>query len=132
MSVLEWVNEVYPNIPTSSDTYSIPDDPNLLSKAFEKTMTPSRYDAFQSIKQQFNNRNSGVMNIQNDNNIGTKSDYDNSIENNSKNGLFECVIEPGEYLYFPSGWMHATLNLDSYNAFVSLFLDRQLMHGEDD
>lgn len=45
-----------------------------------------------------------------------------------EHGLHECVIQPGEYLYFPSMWMHATLNIDPYNVFVSLFLDTQLMH----
>ena len=42
-------------------------------------------------------------------------------------GLQECVLEPGDMLYFPSGWRHATLNLDHYNVFVSLFLDLQLL-----
>jgi hypothetical protein len=41
--------------------------------------------------------------------------------------LHECVIRPGEILYFPSMWMHATLNLDTYNVFMSLFMDPQLM-----
>ncbi len=41
--------------------------------------------------------------------------------------LHECVIQPGEVLYFPSQWMHATLNLEQYNLFVSLFLDPQLI-----
>lgn len=41
--------------------------------------------------------------------------------------LYECTIEPGEIIYFPAMWMHATLNLDDFNLFVSLFLDHQLM-----
>jgi hypothetical protein len=41
--------------------------------------------------------------------------------------LHECVIYPGEVLYFPPMWMHATLNLESYNVFMSLFMDPQLM-----
>jgi len=41
--------------------------------------------------------------------------------------LLECVIVPGEVLYFPAMWMHATLNLQDYNTFVSVFLDPQLM-----
>jgi hypothetical protein len=41
--------------------------------------------------------------------------------------LYECTIGPGEILYFPADWMHATLNLETYNLFVSLFLDPQLM-----
>ena len=41
--------------------------------------------------------------------------------------FFHCDIGPGEVLYFPDRWLHATLNRDSYNFFVSLFLDVQLM-----
>ena len=41
--------------------------------------------------------------------------------------LFECTISPGEVLYFPSHWMHATLNLDLYNAFFSVFVDTHLI-----
>jgi hypothetical protein len=36
--------------------------------------------------------------------------------------FFDCTIEPGEVLYFPTNWMHATLNQDQYNFFVSVFL----------
>lgn len=41
--------------------------------------------------------------------------------------LYECSIQPGEILYFPDKWVHATLNIGIYNFFVSLFLDIQLM-----
>lgn len=40
--------------------------------------------------------------------------------------LQECVIVPGDALYFPAQWMHGTLNLAPYNLFVSVFLDLQL------
>lgn len=40
--------------------------------------------------------------------------------------LMECVIVPGEALYFPAQWIHGTLNLAPYNLFVSVFLDPQL------
>lgn len=43
--------------------------------------------------------------------------------------LYECTIRPGELLYFPSFWMHATLNMDDYNFFVSDFLDYQLLQS---
>eukprot|EP00605_Chrysophyceae_sp_TOSAG23-4_P000451 GSChrysophyteH1.ASY1.ANO1.509.1 assembled CDS len=36
--------------------------------------------------------------------------------------FYDCTIEPGEALFFPSQWMHATLNLDAYTYFVSVFL----------
>ena len=40
--------------------------------------------------------------------------------------LHECSIGPGEILYFPDRWVHATLNLDEYTFFMSLFLDKSL------
>lgn len=43
--------------------------------------------------------------------------------------FYECVLEPGDMLYFPNSWMHATLNLDQFNLFVSVFLDLQLMRS---
>ena len=35
----------------------------------------------------------------------------------------ECVIHPGEVLFFPDRWVHATLNVEEYVFFVSVFLD---------
>lgn len=34
---------------------------------------------------------------------------------------FDCVLSPGELLYFPPQWWHATLNLDRHTVFVSSF-----------
>lgn len=34
---------------------------------------------------------------------------------------FECTLEPGDLIYFPDDWYHATINLDPYTAFVSTF-----------
>lgn len=33
-----------------------------------------------------------------------------------------CTIVPGELVYFPHDWPHATLNLDPYTSFASTFL----------
>ena len=33
----------------------------------------------------------------------------------------ECTLHPGEMIYFPNQWHHATINLDVYTAFVSTF-----------
>lgn len=42
------------------------------------------------------------------------------------NSLQHCILDqPGQILLFPTGWMHATLNLDDYNVFVSSFIDDQ-------
>jgi hypothetical protein len=35
--------------------------------------------------------------------------------------LYECVIKPGEALYFPPMWQHAILNRDPYTVFISTF-----------
>lgn len=34
---------------------------------------------------------------------------------------YECTLEPGDAVYFPDDWYHATINLDPYTAFVSTF-----------
>jgi len=41
--------------------------------------------------------------------------------------FYECEVGAGEILFIPSGWKHATLNTDHYNAFMSLFLDLSLI-----
>ena len=33
----------------------------------------------------------------------------------------ECTLEPGDLIYFPNHWWHATVNLDPYTAFISTF-----------
>ena len=35
--------------------------------------------------------------------------------------LYECTIHPGDVIYFPTHWWHATINLDPYTVFVSTF-----------
>ena len=47
-----------------------------------------------------------------------------------QDALYICDLQPNQLLFFPANWMHATLNLDSYNVFMSLFLDPQLMHDD--
>ena len=74
---------------------------------------------------------------QSDNNSDGSKTYAHGSEERSRDtsphghgynsGLLECVTGPGEMLYFPSSWMHATLNVDEYNVFMSLFLDFQLI-----
>jgi len=38
-----------------------------------------------------------------------------------KDRPYECTLFPGEMIYFPDKWHHATINLDPYTAFVSTF-----------
>jgi hypothetical protein len=37
-------------------------------------------------------------------------------------GVVACTVGEGETLYVPSGWWHATLNLDDYGAFTTVFV----------
>jgi hypothetical protein len=34
---------------------------------------------------------------------------------------YECTLVPGDIIYFPNMWWHATINLDPYTSFVSTF-----------
>jgi Cupin-like domain len=34
---------------------------------------------------------------------------------------WECTLDPGDVIYFPNQWWHATINLDRYTAFISTF-----------
>jgi len=38
----------------------------------------------------------------------------------------ECTIYPGDIIYFPDMWWHATINIDDYTAFVSTFVQDHL------
>ena len=46
-------------------------------------------------------------------------------------GMFECVIHPGEVLYFPDQWEHGTINRGAFNFFVSYFIDINLLPKSD-
>jgi len=35
--------------------------------------------------------------------------------------FFLRTVDPGDLVYFPDKWYHATINLDPYTAFVSTF-----------
>ena len=41
----------------------------------------------------------------------------------------DCVLGPGEVLYFPPRWWHATLNEDAHTVFVSSFASDQARDG---
>ena len=43
------------------------------------------------------------------------------LTNEEQQALHECTIRPGETLYFPTKWFHATLNTEPYTVFVSTF-----------
>ncbi|CAE7234824.1 Jmjd8, partial [Symbiodinium sp. KB8] len=41
--------------------------------------------------------------------------------------LQECLIHSGELLYFPDSWHHGVVNFGKYTAFVSSFINRDLL-----
>lgn len=49
-----------------------------------------------------------------------------------KNGRpYECTLDPGDMIYFPDRWYHATINCDPYTAFVSTFTsDHQYLQDQ--
>mmetsp|Transcript_16626 Transcript_16626/g.32203 ORF Transcript_16626/g.32203 Transcript_16626/m.32203 type:complete len:318 (+) Transcript_16626:94-1047(+) len=40
---------------------------------------------------------------------------------NADKPTHECVLGPSDVIYFPNSWMHATLNIDNYTAFIATF-----------
>lgn len=49
------------------------------------------------------------------------------LENKGRlRNMQECVINPGEILYFPDNWHHGVINLGEYTAFVSSFINKDL------
>mmetsp|Transcript_29650 Transcript_29650/g.71741 ORF Transcript_29650/g.71741 Transcript_29650/m.71741 type:complete len:512 (-) Transcript_29650:66-1601(-) len=40
---------------------------------------------------------------------------------------WECTLNPGDLIYFPDMWWHATINLDEYTAFISTFTQDHLL-----
>ena len=39
---------------------------------------------------------------------------------------YECTLDPGDLIYFPNHWWHATINLDRYTAFISTFTNEYM------
>lgn len=39
---------------------------------------------------------------------------------------YECTLDPGDLIYFPNHWWHATINLDRYTAFISTFTNEYI------
>jgi hypothetical protein len=51
--------------------------------------------------------------------------YNYSIMSQSERPL-ECTLYPGDIVYFPDMWWHATINVDDYTAFISTFTQEHL------
>jgi hypothetical protein len=138
MTVHEWVEQIYP----SYVTHHIP-----FSTSIESAVSLDGPRTGPGVEQEQKNSSKSEMvtcvggeGLSVDKHSGTYSDSD-SDSNRSRGrgrgrergrvehsgGLQECTTGPGEMLYFPAQWMHATLNMSPYNVFVSLFIDLQLL-----
>ena len=58
-------------------------------------------------------------------------EYTSIVEQHGKGSssplpFYECTLNPGDIIYFPNMWWHATINLDVYTAFVSTFTQEHL------
>lgn len=51
--------------------------------------------------------------------------YNYSVMKESERPM-ECTLHPGDMVYFPNMWWHATINLDEYTAFISTFTQEHL------
>ncbi|CAB9518627.1 JmjC domain-containing protein 8 [Seminavis robusta] len=61
--------------------------------------------------------------------VWQKQDKQHSILPNGR--PYECTLEPGDLIYFPDRWHHATLNCDPYTAFISTFTSDHLYLQDD-
>lgn len=111
-SVQQWYSDIYPTLTN-------------ITLARETTMDSTAASALIEDSTNTNTDTSSLFIESSGDSSSARSRY-GEVANRSPR-LWECTIGPGEMLYFPAMWMHATLNLDEYNLFVSLFLDLQLM-----
>jgi dipeptidase E len=52
--------------------------------------------------------------------------YNYSAMETTNERPLECTLFPGDIVYFPDMWWHATINLDDYTAFISTFVQEHL------
>ena len=107
MTVAQWVDLIYPSIMALKHNNTAPIE---TSTAAPNLANPS---AAQDIYGTFE--------------IPADSSFNTTSLTLLAQTIQECTIHPGEILYFPPMWMHATLNGDAYNVFMSLFIDPQLI-----
>lgn len=134
MTVHEWVEQIYHSYVTH--THHIPSTP---ATAIESSLSLDGSRTEPGVEQGQSNSSKSEMEtcvggegmfVDRDSDTDSDSDRDSNrgrgrVEHSG--GLQECTTGPGEMLYFPAQWMHATLNMSPYNVFVSLFIDLQLL-----
>lgn len=117
MTVAQWVDHIYPML--TNGNVGPPTSATIKSAALSATSIDSNTVLLEEKSEA--NAVAG-RNV----NIAQSVLSDNDVAKLSTT-LQECIIVPGEILYFPPMWMHATLNTAQYNVFMSLFIDPQLM-----
>jgi len=114
MTVAQWVDRIYPRI------MALKANPAATADRADPTPTPSQHAADTVFSSEYDLYGTTTTPV------SQTSLNDSSLAALART-LQECTIVPGEILYFPPMWMHATLNLDVYNVFMSLFIDPQLI-----
>lgn len=94
--------------------------PNMTMASWVSDVYPTLTEDLPSVTSLSGNSNDNALNRNKLVNIGAS-------EGSHLYRPLECVIYPGEVLFFPNMWSHATLNVDKYTVFVSVFLDPSLM-----
>lgn len=144
MTVHEWVEQMYPSYVTH--THHIPSTSAFISSTANQSAVSLHGPRSEPRVEQGQSNSSKSemetcvggegMSVDRHSDTDSDSDRDSSrgrdrgrerrrVEHTG--GLQECTTGPGEMLYFPAQWMHATLNMSPYNVFVSLFIDLQLL-----
>lgn len=133
LTMSQWVQEIYPTVQRRQLM-----NPAYNNKSKDTTEHASAIDPshavvdgniYDTLENQHDRLDSSTSNVCN----GHESSSDDAASevvvppSEFLHSFYECVLEPGDMLYFPNSWQHATLNLDDYNLFVSVFLDLQLM-----
>ena len=120
MTVTQWVDKIYPRI----KQYQIQ---NEYDRCYDDVVDNNLciYNHIDRINNTITNNNIYTTHFTNDEkeDMSLTTDHLHSLAHH----LYECELNPNEVLYFPSLWMHATLNMEEYNVFMSVFIDTQLI-----
>ena len=155
MTVTQWVDKIYPRIKhyqtqnendncyadvIDGDDDDDDDDDDDSDVVVDNNL--SSYNHFGRVskriscgvddnRDKYHHQNCNYQPINNSNHSGNDEIEDMSLPvehlHSLAHHLYECELNTNEILYFPSMWMHATLNIDDYNVFMSVFIDTQLI-----
>lgn len=118
MTVTQWVDKIYPKIKQYQTQ-------NEYDRCYADVVNNDLciYNHSDKINNTITSTNNTHFTNDETEDMSLTTEYLHSLAHH----LYECELNPNEVLYFPSLWMHATLNMDEYNVFMSVFIDTQLI-----